>query len=618
MALKDSLSNPDTDSDTAASVDSMLLPTIKQIVLKKDYARLEPFIMNFVKENLVSDNTTEAANVMSPVWQCLNYLTKPTINLSDYAQSITMHILEYLLEISRNSLALMHLRKCAYLLIWNRVSAQKIIALYRHEYTGLAHLDTLIRISNISDVPSASKSIQPSIEMLDKLIALDVGRAVYSSRFGYGEVAKLDFLLDSLSVNFFTNSMQTITFKQALKSLQLLEPDNFFYLKAKNPSQIKAMFETNREQLLRIMHRDCLSLPKSDELKNLLPGILSDDEIKLLARLLHGSTARVSLRRSEPARAFASALTEIKKLQSESDWQTQFVKLFFSESNRKILQYIITALDAGNKKAVIDRLMLEYRQFPNQFLILLQSAPAQISYTPAAILNRLLDLADDKKYAGAVRKFLIADDFSFLRQLGSGQTPEAPEKIFERLKMLKNFYPEELESIRDIFTEKFPGCFTDQSDYVYHTESAIRRMTAHLQTLLSVEVPKVAQEIAYARGLGDLRENFEFKAAKEKQKRLLAQITQLRHDLTNARAIDFTKIDTSKVSIGTTVKLALIREPATHLTYTILGPWDSDVSKGIISYLAPYAHNLLNKKLGDSLTDAQGEKYKIIEITISV
>jgi hypothetical protein len=106
----------------------------------------------------------------------------------------------------------------------------------------------------------------------------------------------------------------------------------------------------------------------------------------------------------------------------------------------------------------------------------------------------------------------------------------------------------------------------------------------------------------------------------------------MRNELARARPIDFNKIETDKVNIGTKVRLQRIEEnnqslceglpspeievgkPLTPLTFTILGPWDSDLQKGIISYLAPYAQNLLSKTLGEEITDGEGKRYKITEI----
>ncbi|MFA6562190.1 MAG: GreA/GreB family elongation factor [Verrucomicrobiia bacterium] len=116
--------------------------------------------------------------------------------------------------------------------------------------------------------------------------------------------------------------------------------------------------------------------------------------------------------------------------------------------------------------------------------------------------------------------------------------------------------------------------------------------------LITKRMPANTRDIAIARSYGDLRENFEFKAAKETQKVLMARKGELELMLANSRGTDFADAKTDAVGIGTAVTLADLTENKS-VRYAILGAWDSDVDRGIISYQTTLAQALLNKKAGD-------------------
>ena len=118
--------------------------------------------------------------------------------------------------------------------------------------------------------------------------------------------------------------------------------------------------------------------------------------------------------------------------------------------------------------------------------------------------------------------------------------------------------------------------------------------------LVEKKIPANSKEIALARSYGDLSENHEFKAAKEMQTVLMRRKGELEVALDRARGTDFANVNTEVVGPGTIVHLTDL-EANKPETLTILGAWDDDADKGIISYLTPVAQALLNKKVGDSL-----------------
>lgn len=146
--------------------------------------------------------------------------------------------------------------------------------------------------------------------------------------------------------------------------------------------------------------------------------------------------------------------------------------------------------------------------------------------------------------------------------------------------------------------------------------SSLQRRKAEYEELVQKKIPENTKEISVARSYGDLRENFEFKAAKQMQAVLMRRKTELEQALENARGTAFENPDTSKVSIGTIVTLQSA-SGGDYDRYTILGAWDGDPERGIISYQTAIGQALLGKIIGDKVTlntDHGTGEYEIVAI----
>jgi transcription elongation GreA/GreB family factor len=146
--------------------------------------------------------------------------------------------------------------------------------------------------------------------------------------------------------------------------------------------------------------------------------------------------------------------------------------------------------------------------------------------------------------------------------------------------------------------------------------SSLEKKRAEYEELVTKKIPENTKEIGVARSYGDLRENFEFKAAKQMQAVLMRHKTEIESMLHRARGTSFENPDTSRVSIGTIVRLRQ-ESSGNEETYTILGAWDGDPDKNIISYQAAIAQALLGHKAGETVSigaDGVGEKFVIVLI----
>ncbi len=133
---------------------------------------------------------------------------------------------------------------------------------------------------------------------------------------------------------------------------------------------------------------------------------------------------------------------------------------------------------------------------------------------------------------------------------------------------------------------------------MYYTIEGLNKLTAELDQLIRIERPAISHMIAEARDKGDLSENAEYDAAKNAQGMLELKISKLQEVIRNARIIDESKLDSSKVLILSTVKIRNTKNNAT-MSYTLVPENEADLKKGKISVSSPIAKGLLGKKVGE-------------------
>ena len=156
------------------------------------------------------------------------------------------------------------------------------------------------------------------------------------------------------------------------------------------------------------------------------------------------------------------------------------------------------------------------------------------------------------------------------------------------------------------------------SNIVYLTEAGLQKLKDELDHLRSVERPAISAAIAEARDKGDLSENAEYDAAKEAQGMLEMRIAKLEDTVANARVIDESKIDKSKVQILSKVTL-LNHNNQKQMTYTIVAEHEANLREGKLAIGTPIAKALLGHKKGDRVdveVPAGTIHFEILDISI--
>jgi transcription elongation factor GreA len=151
------------------------------------------------------------------------------------------------------------------------------------------------------------------------------------------------------------------------------------------------------------------------------------------------------------------------------------------------------------------------------------------------------------------------------------------------------------------------------------TADGLLKLKSELENLKNSERPNIIKAIAEAREHGDLSENAEYHAAREKQSFIEGRISELENKISRAEVIDISSLDNSKITFGATVKVTDLSNDKTH-TYTIVGADESDIEKNLISISAPLGRAMINKTVNDVIevmTPGGVKEYQINSIKYS-
>jgi transcription elongation factor GreA len=184
---------------------------------------------------------------------------------------------------------------------------------------------------------------------------------------------------------------------------------------------------------------------------------------------------------------------------------------------------------------------------------------------------------------------------------------ESITRIYTLVEDVKELDPSIKIRVRQRIKEKFPAYqFAEEAEHhsvrmgLLVTRMGYEERQRELRHLLEVDIPENSKEIGLALQQGDLRENAEYKAALEKQEHLKNAVSRLQEDLQNAQIFDLSEVNASRISFGTRVTLTNIDSNAAE-EYVILGPWESNPERHVISYLSPLGAELWDHRTNDEL-----------------
>ncbi len=325
------------------------------------------------------------------------------------------------------------------------------------------------------------------------------------------------------------------------------------------------------------------------------------------------------------------------------NWVDIYVNLFHIYLNKHTIEVLLHTGNKNRVKELFNDIITHFREYRESLIWLAKNADEEnwyeklgISYSELLIsLIQLLrvtyrdienkrDAANNRKYNRQIHTFLFKEGRvnNFIEEYPQDEVG----RIFSIINDVKELDPALRAGLKDKIALKYPKMkFYGEEDVemtmvssrgLYCLQESYTKKQQELKHILDVEIPKNSKEIGIAIEMGDLKENAEYKAGKERQENLNIAVGKLKDELGRAKIVDLDTIDNQKVSFGTIVNLTNLDNNSSE-KYIILGTWESDPANQIISYMSPLGSELLGHKVDDELSFEINEKvfnYKIKSI----
>jgi transcription elongation GreA/GreB family factor len=274
----------------------------------------------------------------------------------------------------------------------------------------------------------------------------------------------------------------------------------------------------------------------------------------------------------------------------------------------------IEAHDRAIADRLVDRALVQPADAPALFTWIAERAAddeALRKTAPLRLFKRILQsLVRDELQPYRRRLAALAESGGTLPRLLSHFDETEAADALESLRRSTGLASDRKRPLEDAVLLRFP-VLREAAEPLYALEESIRAKREELKSLLEQEIPRNRRAIEEARALGDLRENFEYKSARQRHEYLSARAEALSGDLARAKPIDLARLDLSRIGIGTA---ALLRdETGEERRLTLLGPWESAPESGILSYESEVARSLLGRRPGDEV-DLEGRTYHVVAV----
>ncbi len=368
-----------------------------------------------------------------------------------------------------------------------------------------------------------------------------------------------------------------------------------------------------------------------DEILAKVPQLQSGENALTIAQLLREEDRRLHEILSDiPAVKQKRVLAEFPKAFGD-EWTNRIVALMLRCNIRVVSEIARLLQDQGRHEELrreLDRSISDHSITTEVLYWLCKERDGGFGdlVTPqvfSAILTALeRDQFSEIKRGGKLHDLLI-DDRELIPDLLSEGEPEIVRDSMRKLLLTPVFEELNKRSLIGRIIRVYPemqsmltGESSEKQEALIVSWSSLEKRKDEYEELINKKIPENTKEISIARSYGDLRENFEFKAAKEMQRVLMRRKSEMERDLSRSRGTNFENPDTTQVSIGTIVSVRNI-ESGTNTTYTILGAWDGIPEQHVISYLTAIGQALLGHKTGDHLnlpTEHGTEKVEVVSI----
>ena len=304
------------------------------------------------------------------------------------------------------------------------------------------------------------------------------------------------------------------------------------------------------------------------------------------------------------------------------DWNVQYIKLFPTVLDEKLLNELIKGGFEADVQKFVRTAFEQSKDYREAVVYLFKNCQekewyknAGVSYEKQLItliniieltfreINNHVNTTENKKLNKNASVLLFSEDtlFKYLAE----NDEDTVKKLYTLIDDIADIDPNYKAQTRSKILAKYPDFKfrvseekTVQPKGMIVTAKMLEEKKAEADRIMNIEIPQNAKDIAEAREKGDLKENAEYKSAKEKQHMLNLSLSKLQEELNRATVFDPTTSTTAVVSFATVVTLTN-KETNEDEVYTILGPWESDPDNNIISYMSPFGNAVMDKKVGE-------------------
>jgi len=329
-------------------------------------------------------------------------------------------------------------------------------------------------------------------------------------------------------------------------------------------------------------------------------------------------------------------LQQVRKIRS--DWQEIYLDLIFTVDQNLLRDFILTELDMPKTREVLKQklngLLIHPLSFPDIVIWYFQKIidkKSKLPFSEAEGKNRffealliILDHLEQKPQHRDLLKKIISlitsERYKIVRDIIQHSSLEEVKEYLLLATKCGSLTDHDIKILHSLAEVVYPSLARvrkdkdrtpDEETVIWTTQEGYQRTQLRVQQIATVETVNNAREIEAARALGDLRENAEFKAALERRSRLQSELKFLSDQIANARVLTPEDVVTDEVGIGSVVHCS--DSKGEHLRFVLLGPWDADPEKHIISFQSKLAQAMKGRTVGQKF-EFQGDQYTITDI----
>lgn len=332
------------------------------------------------------------------------------------------------------------------------------------------------------------------------------------------------------------------------------------------------------------------------------------------------------------------ALIAIKE--NRKDWPSHFLNLLFTLPQAQLRDYLLRELNAKEEtRLILDKKLNDLIAHPARYPEIVvwyfqkilnddeatlphQHPKGRIQFFEAffIVFNSLESLPSQRDLLKKMYNMISNNRYALVRQLLQQTDLESAKELLLLASKCHSLTSHDMKILQSLTEVVHPSLASKQSkgeareaeaEEIWTTEEGYLKVQDKIRQIGTVEIVENAREIEAARALGDLRENSEFKFAQERRARLQSELKTLSSQLNRARIITPDDIHPHQVGIG--CKVEMIDQKGKKIQYTILGPWDADPEKNILSLNSKLAQAMVGKKPGDSF-QFRDDKYQIVNL----